>query len=185
MGTKNNPGKFDCYANAAPDEPIFILLGRDPDAPETVRFWAERRKLAIEDGLSTDTMAKVNDAHDCAMAMGVYQLRGNGAAYRQLAERVSQVPVNALSLHGTLNGQIQNLVGERESDYLRNLGDAARLLPASWTLHALTRTGPIWYASASYPHRRNGVLTGYGYTECAARTAMGLLARAYDLDHGR
>lgn len=29
MGTKNNPGEFDCYANAAPDEPMFILLGRD------------------------------------------------------------------------------------------------------------------------------------------------------------
>ena len=26
MGTKNNPGKFDCYANAKPDEPLFVLL---------------------------------------------------------------------------------------------------------------------------------------------------------------
>ena len=28
MGTKNNPGRFDCYGNAEPDEPIFVLLGR-------------------------------------------------------------------------------------------------------------------------------------------------------------
>jgi hypothetical protein len=28
MGTKNVPGKFDCYANALPDEPTFVLLGR-------------------------------------------------------------------------------------------------------------------------------------------------------------
>ncbi|HAW11807.1 MAG TPA: aspartate decarboxylase, partial [Chloroflexi bacterium] len=30
MGTKNNPGKFDCYDDAHPDEPMFVLLGRDP-----------------------------------------------------------------------------------------------------------------------------------------------------------
>lgn len=30
MGTKSNPTQFDCYANALPDEPMFILLARDP-----------------------------------------------------------------------------------------------------------------------------------------------------------
>lgn len=29
MGTKNQPGSFDCYANAKGDEPLFVLLGRD------------------------------------------------------------------------------------------------------------------------------------------------------------
>lgn len=38
MGTKNNPGTFDCYANAAPDEPMFVLLGRDKHAPLLVRL---------------------------------------------------------------------------------------------------------------------------------------------------
>lgn len=27
MGSKNNPGKYDCYEAADPDEPMFILLG--------------------------------------------------------------------------------------------------------------------------------------------------------------
>lgn len=36
MGTKNNPGAFDCYANAEPDEPMFVLLGRDKHAPAPV-----------------------------------------------------------------------------------------------------------------------------------------------------
>jgi len=40
MGTKNNPGEFDCYANAAPDEPMFILLGRDRHMQLLVRLWA-------------------------------------------------------------------------------------------------------------------------------------------------
>jgi hypothetical protein len=30
MGTKSNPGPFDCYAKAEPDEPMFVLLARDP-----------------------------------------------------------------------------------------------------------------------------------------------------------
>lgn len=43
MGTKNNPGKFDCYTAAKPDEPMFVLLGRDPYAPALVRAWANMR----------------------------------------------------------------------------------------------------------------------------------------------
>lgn len=40
MGTKNQPGNFDCYANALPDEPMFVLLGRDPLAPFLTQIWA-------------------------------------------------------------------------------------------------------------------------------------------------
>ena len=45
MGTKLNPGRFDCYGNAAPDEPMFILLARDPMAPAIVRRWASHRAM--------------------------------------------------------------------------------------------------------------------------------------------
>jgi len=63
MGTKNNPGEFDCYANADPDEPMFILLGRDPMAPYLVRAWAQYRESAGEDA------AKVKEALNCAQQM--------------------------------------------------------------------------------------------------------------------
>ena len=46
MATKNNPGNHDCYANADPDEPMFILLARDPLAPILVRLWADLRAHA-------------------------------------------------------------------------------------------------------------------------------------------
>lgn len=65
MGTKNNPGSYDCYANAEPDEPMFILLARDPVAPLLVRWWAElRHDIAIE---------KLSEAIDCADAMNVWR----------------------------------------------------------------------------------------------------------------
>ena len=52
MSTKNNPGEFDCCANAEPDEPMFAFLARDKHAPEVVREWAramERRQKGIHD----------------------------------------------------------------------------------------------------------------------------------------
>ncbi len=63
MATKNKPGKFDCYANAEPDEPMFILLGRDRHAPSVVRQWADMREIEGEDP------AKVAEARQCAEAM--------------------------------------------------------------------------------------------------------------------
>ncbi len=70
MGTKNNPGKFDCYANAAPDEPMFILLGRDPHAHAAVRRWADDRQAMIVAGLKPESdMDMVTEARDCANAM--------------------------------------------------------------------------------------------------------------------
>lgn len=67
MGTKNNPGKFDCYANAEPDEPMFVLLGRDKHAPLLVKLWADLRAMEGED------IAKVTEAILCANAMGEFR----------------------------------------------------------------------------------------------------------------
>ena len=43
MGTKKNPGYYDCYDKAEDDEPMFTLLARDPMAPALVRLWADSR----------------------------------------------------------------------------------------------------------------------------------------------
>src|ERR1700689_1749851 len=63
MGTKNNPGAFDCYANAEPDEPMFVLLGRDKHAPALVWLWCALRTLDGEDP------EKVKEARDTCIAM--------------------------------------------------------------------------------------------------------------------
>lgn len=81
MGTKNNPGKYDCYAAAEPDEPIFVLLARDPLAPILVSIWSS---LRYGDHEAADVKfkalkaralfrrldaAKASEALDCAMDM--------------------------------------------------------------------------------------------------------------------
>lgn len=87
MGTKNNPGKFDCYANAKPDEPLFVLLARDPLAPFLVSMWAAIRmgdyeKLATVFTKMSDTyleryaiypdVDKASEAMECAQNMFNY-----------------------------------------------------------------------------------------------------------------
>lgn len=69
MGTKENPGNFDCYHEAAPNEPLFVLLGRDPVAPLLVAMWIELRR-AIGDG----NLDKLNEAEACCDHMLNYLL---------------------------------------------------------------------------------------------------------------
>jgi hypothetical protein len=64
MGTKNKPAAFDCYANAEPDEPMFVLLARDEKAPHLVREWVLMRGKAD---------AKAVEAAACADAMDVWR----------------------------------------------------------------------------------------------------------------
>lgn len=68
MGSKDNPGKFDCYHNALPDEPMFVLLARDPDFNKLVSLWAENRIRDILCGERPDSdMELVNEAYHCAV----------------------------------------------------------------------------------------------------------------------
>ena len=69
MGSKNNPGKFDCYKAAELDEPMFVLLARDPIAPLLVQRWAKLKEQLDgfgPDGRGTD---KTSEARQCANDM--------------------------------------------------------------------------------------------------------------------
>jgi hypothetical protein len=62
MTTKNQPGPYDCYAKAEPDEPMFVLLARDKRAPIMVRMWATSSQQTMSE-------AKFKEALACADAM--------------------------------------------------------------------------------------------------------------------
>lgn len=66
MGTKNAPGKFDCYSKAEPDEPMFVLLGRDPIGCLLVTMWVDVARRLGKDP------EKIEEARQCADAMRVY-----------------------------------------------------------------------------------------------------------------
>jgi hypothetical protein len=84
MGTKNNPGKWDCYHNAEPDEPMFTLLARDRLAGHLVSIWSKIRMGDMEaagqifdhmirthglDYCVAPDVDKAIEAMDCAAAM--------------------------------------------------------------------------------------------------------------------
>lgn len=83
MGTKNNPGQFDCHANALPDEPMFVLLARDPEFYSLIRKWAQKRARAVNCGLRpSEDMELVNEAMECAQA-GANWRRQNYGIWRK------------------------------------------------------------------------------------------------------
>jgi hypothetical protein len=71
MATKNNPGAFDCYSAARGDEPIFVLLGRDECAAQTVRDWCKRR---VWSGRNAWDDPQITEAMQCADAMATYHV---------------------------------------------------------------------------------------------------------------
>lgn len=88
MGTKQNPGNYDCYAKALPDEPLFILLARDEWAPVLVEDWAQKRYTDIMDNRRPKSdLAIVEEARQCAMQMRVWRKTHGDDAARRAAER--------------------------------------------------------------------------------------------------
>lgn len=84
MGTKLNPGQFDCYAKAEPNEPYFTLVGRDPLAGPLVELWAHLRArdfyqaalvfgylvaMAAKVEPKPNAAAKIEEAKRCAMSL--------------------------------------------------------------------------------------------------------------------
>ena len=79
MGTKNNPGEFDCYENALPDEPMFVLLARDPDFFRLVKKWAKRRMKDIQCGQRPQSDIRlVGEAEECAWKGQEWRKDNNG-----------------------------------------------------------------------------------------------------------
>ncbi len=71
MGTKTEPGKYDCYSKLAPDEPYFVLMGRDALSADLVDTWATQASVA---GCDFD---KVREARELAQRMREYFPRKN------------------------------------------------------------------------------------------------------------
>lgn len=80
MATKNNPGEFDCYSKAERDEPMFVLLGRDPCAALVVRVWIALRRFMGQPG----QRAQLIEAEACARSMEQWAMqKSKGSAMLQ------------------------------------------------------------------------------------------------------
>lgn len=61
-----------CLNKAQANEPLFVLLGRDPAAADTIRFWINKR---VELGKNQPDDAQILEALGLAMAIEGYQSR--------------------------------------------------------------------------------------------------------------
>jgi hypothetical protein len=62
--------KMGCMAKAFPDEPTFVLLGRDKCAPLAIRAWIEARILM---GKNTLNDAQISEAFELVRMMEAEQ----------------------------------------------------------------------------------------------------------------
>lgn len=94
MGTKREPGKYDCMNAAEPDEPIFVLLGRDPEAAATVRQWSHLRRARKSFSLKADEALLVADAMDeyCKNRASRIAETSSPASTRQVENAIIQRP---------------------------------------------------------------------------------------------
>lgn len=77
MGTKQNPGRYDCYGKAEPDEPMFTLLARDPLAARVIRYWIDQTMGHAEYSreYTRDLDDKIKEASQCARDMEEWRKR--------------------------------------------------------------------------------------------------------------
>lgn len=131
MGTKIDPGRFDCYAAAEPDEPMFVLLGRDRHAPTLVWLWATLRELAGEDP------EKVAEARECVSRM----IRYAADHGRKVVGLGQATLAGAMELIRTVNRAVE-LVGTEPGSRPTDL-DQLRLFLAETEFVPDNREGPI------------------------------------------
>jgi hypothetical protein len=75
MGTKRQPGTYDCWSNLEVDEPYFVIAGRDPAAATLVRMWMFSRKELIRQGKKPKSdYALVEEARAVADAMELFSV---------------------------------------------------------------------------------------------------------------
>jgi hypothetical protein len=80
MGTKLTELRNGCFHRAMDDEPMFVLLARDPSAPSLVLAWAQGRELEIRDGKRpASDMEMVEEAREAARKMMAWREANDGA----------------------------------------------------------------------------------------------------------
>lgn len=79
MGTKLTEMRDGCFHKALDDEPMFVLLARDPAAPNHVRTWAAMRKQEVQEGKRPSSdLAQIQEAEHLADRMEHWREANDG-----------------------------------------------------------------------------------------------------------
>lgn len=123
MSTKENPGEFDAFEKALPDELIFTLLGRDPDAPPTILHWVDLRRTRAFQAHEGRPDALRNELLQCSeaemIAIEMLSRQRGGKAEKAKAPVTYSGNVNATAEMDGLMAKLRALLGN--ADYHANL----------------------------------------------------------------
>jgi hypothetical protein len=114
LGSKSNPGKFDCYSRAEPDEPVFVLLGRDPVASFVVEYWTMLREC-----LGKTEREVIDEARSCALEMQRWA-RFKGKE-EQLAHALAATPAGKETYKEYIQSAVRSKIDERTVERTREL----------------------------------------------------------------
>lgn len=138
MGSKINPGEFDCYKNALPDEPMFVLLARDPMAPMLVQNWANARNELIAKGEKPlEDRALVEEALQCAAEMRAWRFNNEGTWRVRRDEGVDPTTTDLLKPAGN-HGLVDAEICFNSLLLVGDVGVAEELV-AAWTQDQMDR----------------------------------------------
>lgn len=151
MSTKETPGEFDAFEKARPDELIFTLLERDPDAPPAIMFWVDRRRTrAIKSRMEEDSRpdALANELRQCSeaemIAIEMISRQRGGKAEKVKSATTYSGNVNPAAEMDGLMAKLRAMLGN--ADYHANLAletmaEIAALDPAKLTAEITERLG--------------------------------------------
>lgn len=152
MPTKQNPGAFDCYKAALPDEPIFVILGRDPAGPATLEYWAAQR-IKMGKTVADDDKDRLRVAFDEAKEMQEWRDRMMDAS-------VEGIPPWRLPVHFPLDEDRPMIPDGISRTHVSELLDYATVYGA---VDENSPNGPIDDPAAGQPMTdvRRGVIWAY------------------------
>lgn len=153
--TIETPGAFDALEKARPGEPIFPLLGHDPDAPATVLFWVDRRRKRLNAGLVEETTEKLREElAQCTDAEII--------AHEMRRYRIGQPDEDTTTpKRATYSGQALDAAGMSEVSWREALADAVRMLreAAFYASEAKERLAMLKASKPTDDYRLDLVLT--------------------------
>jgi hypothetical protein len=165
VATKLTATLDDCYNRALPDEPYFVLLARDPDAPEVVRHWATLREARIGRGEKpTDDSGVITDAYKCASDMVVWRSEATDPSvhttplWRQqepAPQPFDDIPARSANVTGLSAEATSRFIENCGQDVCRSMvgddADLSELDPSGYHLWEVAGGYAVYRRTAAFP----------------------------------
>ncbi|MDX1371011.1 MAG: hypothetical protein R3321_00985 [Nitrososphaeraceae archaeon] len=116
MGTKKNPGKFDCYNNLKDDEPYFVIMGRDPVGSFIINNWILLRQSITEKGEDGESVEKekFKEASELSLKMSEYAKKVHG---KERLNKISEIFTELMNKEPDDFEEISNENSSWEDDF--------------------------------------------------------------------